>query len=130
MKTRTIRQQVTLKAGPHAVYETLMDSHKHTELTGDEAHISRKVGEKFTAGSGYIDGVNLKLVPDKLIVQSWRGSEWPEGHYSEATFSLEEKEGGTLLTFTQTGVPEEHYQEINQGWQDYYWEPLKELPAK
>jgi activator of HSP90 ATPase len=133
MKTRkmkTIRQSVTFKTIPHEVYEALMDSRKHARFTGAKARISRKVDGKFTAYDGYIEGVNLNLVPDKKIVQSWRGSDWPEGHYSRATFSLKKVKNGTHLTFTQSGVPDQYYNDIKQGWHDYYWRPMKEMLAK
>jgi activator of HSP90 ATPase len=126
MRTRTIRQSVTFKAGPHEVYEVLMDSRRHSKLTGDKAIISRKVGGKFTVGE-YIQGVNLEVVPNERIVQSWRGSDWPEGHFSRAVFSLRTEGNGTRLTFTQTGVPEEKHHETKQGWHDYYWTPMKEM---
>ena len=127
MKTKTIRQSVTIKANPHEVYDALMDSRKHSKFTDGKASISRKVGGKFTAYDGYIEGVNLELVPDRKIVQSWRGSDWPEGHYSKATFSLKQVEGGTRLSFTQTGVPDEQYDSISQGWHDFYWKPMKDM---
>jgi activator of HSP90 ATPase len=130
MANRTIRQSVTLKASPHDVYEALMDSKKHTKFTGGKTSISREVGGKFSAFDGYAEGVNLQLVPDKKIVQSWRASDWPEGHYSEATFLFKEIKGGTRLTFNQTGVPEEQSDEIAQGWRDYYWAPMKEMLEK
>ena len=130
MHTKTIRQSVTFKTSPHEVYEALMDSRKHSEFTGSKVQISRKIGSEFRVYSGDIQGVNLELVPDQKIVQSWRYSDWPEGHYSKATFSLREVPGGTRLTFTQTGVPEEFYDDIKQGWHDYYWEPIKEMLGK
>jgi uncharacterized protein YndB with AHSA1/START domain len=34
------------------------------------------------------------------------------------------------LTFTQTGVPDEHYEDIKQGWKDYYWGPMKQMLEK
>ena len=113
MKTVTIRQSTTFKTSPHEVYEALMDSRKHSKFTDAKASISRRIGGKFTAYDGYIEGVNLELVPDEKIVQSWRGSDWPEGHYSKATFALRQVEGGTRLTFTQTGVPENQYESIS-----------------
>jgi activator of HSP90 ATPase len=125
--SKTIRQSVTFKASPHEVYEALMDARKHSAFTGGEAKISRKVGGKFTIYGGDIEGENLELVPDQKIVQSWRYSDWPEGHYSKATFALEEKEGGTRLVFTQSDVPDDKYEDINQGWKDYYWGPMKEM---
>lgn len=127
--TRTIEQTVTFKASPHDVYEALMDSEKHAEFTGAAASISREVGGSFTAYDGALSGTNVELVPDAKIVQRWRGSDegWVPGHYSTATFTLESVDGGTRLTFVQTGVPEESFAQINQGWQDYYWTKLKEM---
>ena len=127
MKTKTIRQSATFAAAPHDVYEILMDSEKHSQLTGSEARISRQVGGKISVYGGEIEGKNLELVPDKKIVQSWRYEDWPEGHFSTATFLMTAVEGGTRLTFTQTSVPEEHYEDIKQGWRDYYWQPIKEM---
>ncbi len=127
--TRTIEQTVTFNASPHDVYESLMDSAKHSKFTGAEASISREVGGAFTAYDGALSGTILELVADTKIVQSWRGSDegWVQGHYSTATFSLEAIDGGTRLTFVQTEVPEQSFEQINQGWQDYYWLKMKEF---
>ena len=130
MKIKTLRQSVTFITGPHEVYEAIMDSRKHSEFTGSQVSMSRKVGGKFSVYGGDIEGVNLELIPDQKIVQSWRYSDWPEGHYSKATFSLKEIPGGMRLNFTQTGVPEKFYDDISQGWRDYYWEPMKEMLEK
>jgi activator of HSP90 ATPase len=130
MGTKTIRQSATFKTGPHAIYEMLMDSRKHRQFTGEKAAISRKVGGKFTAYDGYISGINLELVKDKKIVQSWRGSDWPEGHFSRVTYSLKKVAGGTRLAFRQSGVPDKHYKGIRQGWIDYYWKPMREMVEK
>jgi activator of HSP90 ATPase len=107
-----------------------MDSKKHAAFTGGKASISRMVGGKFTAYDGYAEGVNVELVPDKKIVQTWRADDWPEGHYSRVTFSLTNAGGGTRLAFTQSDVLEEQYDDVAQGWRDYYWKPLKEMLEK
>ena len=124
VSTRNIEQTVTFKARPHVVYEMLMDSAEHARFTGAEASISREVGGAFTAYGGALTGTNIELAPDAKIVQSWRASDWPEGHYSTVTYLLEEADGGTRLTFTQTGVPEHSYDDINQGWRDHYWSKM------
>jgi len=127
--TKTIEQSVTFNACPHDVYEALMDSEKHSQFSGAKASISREVGGSFTAYDGALSGTILELVPDTKIVQSWRGSDegWVLGHYSTATFSLEAIDGGTRLTLVQTGVPEQSVEQINQGWQDYYWAKMKQM---
>ncbi len=121
----TIRQTITLQATPAEVFETLMDSKKHSRVTGARARISRSVGGKFSAYDGYIEGANIELVRNKKIVQMWRGSDWPADHYSKTTFSLKKVKGGTKLTLRQSGVPADQYASIKQGWIDFYWKPMK-----
>lgn len=127
METKTIKQTATFKAHPHEVYEALMDSAKHARFTGSKAMISREVGGNFTAFDGYSEGVNLELVPNKKIVQTWRASDWPAGHYSTVAFVLKGIDKGTKLTFTQTGVPEEQLEDVSRGWKDFYWTPMKRM---
>lgn len=127
---KTIRQSVTVQASPSQVYGILMDPRKHARLTGGKATISQKVGGRFSTFDGYAEGVNLELQKARRIVQSWRASDWPANHYSKATVVLKEVPGGTKLTFTQTGVPNNQYSSIKQGWIDYYWVPLRLLFAK
>ena len=120
---------MTFKASPHDVYEALMDAEKHSQFTGAEASVSREIGSAFSAYDGALSGTILELVPDVKIVQSWRASDegWTPGHYSTATFSLEAVDGGTQLTFVQTGVPEQSFEDISQGWRDYYWDKMKQM---
>ncbi len=127
---KTIRQSVTFKATPHQVYEALMDSRKHARFSGDTASISRKVGGKIMAYGDYITGTNMELVQDKKIVQAWHAADWPEGHESRVTFSFKPTEGGTRLTFTHTGVPDDQCESIKQGWIENYWTPMKMMLDK
>jgi len=126
VKTRTLRQSAVFKATPHEVYEMLMDSKKHSAFTGTKAKISAKVGGKFTAYDGDIDGRNVKLVANKLIVQTWRESQWPKNHYSTVTYKLEKNGSGTKLTFMQKDVPASFAADISEGWKEYYWSRMKE----
>lgn len=130
MLTKVVQQSVTFSASPHEVYETLVDSKRHSQLTGSEVQMERKIGSKFSVYGGDIQGSNLELVPDQKIVQSWRYNDWPKNHYSKVSFSLKKIPGGTRLSFTQTGVPEKFYEDIKQGWKDYYWEPMREMFEK
>ena len=122
---RIIKQTVFFKAQPEEVYEALTDSKKHTKFSGSKAVVSKRIGGKFSAYDKYIEGTNLELVPAKMIKQKWRGSDWPEDHYSIATFEFKKVKEGTELTFTQEDVPDDQVKSISQGWIDYYWEPMK-----
>jgi len=127
---KTIRQTVTFKASPSAVYETLMDSRTHAKFSGSPARISRKLGGTFTAYGKYISGANLELVPGKKIVQLWRSANWPKFHYSTVTYELTKVRGGTRLKFTQVGVPDDDYNNKKTGWPQAYWQPMKTLLEK
>jgi activator of HSP90 ATPase len=125
MKTKTLHETIAFKAAPHKIYEALMDSKKHTDFTGATAVISREIGGKFSTFDGWASGENVELIQDKKIVQTWRGSDWPEDHYSTIIFELKQKTKGILLDFTQTEIPANLYDDIRQGWTDWYWEKLK-----
>ena len=132
IKTKTIKQSVLIKASPHEVYEAFMDSRKHSKFTESQAKISREIGGKFTIYEGDLEGKNLELIPDKKIVQSWRSNEegWPKTHYSTITIELESVQSGTKLNFQQTGVPITSYESVKEGWDEYYWEPMKKMLEK
>lgn len=122
----TIKQTVTFNASPKKIYDMLMDSKQHATFTEAAAKINPTIGGKFSAYDGYIEGKNLRLVPGKKIVQLWRGSDWPKGQFSTATFELKKHGIGTTLTFTHTDVPKEFMKDIAQGWKDYYWKRMKQ----
>jgi len=130
IKTKTVKQVVTFKATPYELYEMIMDSKKHAGFSGNPAKMSRKVGATFAAYGGWIKGKNLKLIPNRLIVQSWRGTDWPKNYYSKVMFLFTKTKSGTRLTFSQTGVPAEKYIHINKGWGAQYWAKIKKKLKK
>jgi activator of HSP90 ATPase len=111
-------------ATANAIYSLLLDSKKHSQLIGDKATIDPVVGGLFSAFSGYADGKTTKLIPNKLIEQIWRASDWEDDHYSTIRFELSDVEGGAQILFTQSNLPEGTEAEFEDGWQDNYWEPL------
>lgn len=127
VKTKTVRQTAFFNATPHEVYEMLMDSKRHSEFSEAKARISRNVGGRFTAYDGWIEGTNTKLAKDKMIIQRWRGADWPPGHFSVATFKLVKKGNGTELKFSQSGVPIDKFKDISEGWKEFYWRRMKKM---
>jgi activator of HSP90 ATPase len=122
----TIKQKIMFKVSPHEVYEALMNSEKHSAFCGSPAKISRKVGGKFESYGGYIKGENLELVEDKKIVQTWIGSDFPEGAVSKVTFYIKsDGNDRTVLDFKHENVPEENVEAIEKGWKEHYWDKLQ-----
>lgn len=123
---KAISQEVVVSASPGEVYSVFMDSVRHAEFTGSEASIDNKVGGSFDVWDGYASGKNIELIPGQKIVQSWRANDWPEGQESEITINLTPFDEKTRLLFTQKNIPDDFVADIEEGWRDYYWEPLKE----
>lgn len=132
MQTSTIEQTVHFTASPHQVYQAIMDSKLHSEFSGAEAVIGKKVGDAYSAYDGHIEGTILELIEDKLIRKTWIAFEdgWPEGHASEVTFKLTPREKGTELHFLHTGVPLKKVESISKGWEEFYWEPMQAMFSK
>jgi activator of HSP90 ATPase len=126
MKNKPITQTVTLPARPAAVFTTLMDEKEHAAFTSAAAQIDNRAGGAFRCYGGYITGITVELVPDRLIVQAWRSRDWPKGLYSLVTFALSPSAGGkTKLRFTHMGVPAGDFKAKDSGWRTHYWKPLK-----
>jgi uncharacterized protein YndB with AHSA1/START domain len=121
----------TLPASAQEIYEAWLDSLAHSEMTGGEAIMSDELGAEVAAWDGYITGRNLELVPGERIVQSWRTTEFTDEHEdSIITVTLEEVEDGTLLTLEHSKVPEGQTSYEKGGWEEHYFEPMKEYFAK
>lgn len=127
MKTKSIKQTITFYAKPDVIYQLLMDEKKHSAFTGSESKISTQVNGKFNIFDGYCHGYNIELVRAKIIVQAWHFEEvgWPNDHYSICSFHFDLDGNKTLLTFLQTDVPEHKVGALKEGWNQFYWEPLK-----
>ncbi len=124
---KEIIQHIQFKAKASQLYDLLLDSKKHSAFTGAKAVISKKIGGKYTAYDGYIEGENLELLPGIKIVQTWRAMEehWPEEVYSLVEFVFIENEKGTLLNFKHTEIPSKVKSDFATGWIEHYWEPMK-----
>ena len=129
---KTIIQKIIFKnTDPENLYAFYMSAKKHSEITGALAKISAKEGAKFTAYDDYITGKNLQLIEDKLIVQSWRGSDWASDDVDSTFILLFEAKGkDTVMYVTHANLPDEHAKSIADGWHEYYWNPWKAFLSK
>jgi hypothetical protein len=71
-----VHQKVLFAASPRELFAIYLDSHKHGAAIDDKVTISRKIGSRFTAFGGMEQGRTLMIVPNRMIVQSWRGNSW------------------------------------------------------
>ncbi len=127
----TITLTTTIPASPQAIYEAWLDSKKHGDMTGGDASIDGRVGGLFSAWGDYIEGTTRELVANQRIVQEWRTSEFPpNAPDSSVEIRLEAVGGSCKLTLKHTGLPSGDGPKYKQGWEDYYFKPMKEYFAR
>ena len=124
---KTIVQQVVFKNTPVAtLYNTYMDAREHSVSVGVSAKIQNKEGVRFSAYDNYVTGKNLQLIPNRLIVQSWRAQSWSADDV-DSTFIiyLESQGADTLLHAIHANLPDNAADSIDSGWHKMYWEPIR-----
>lgn len=123
---KTIQQAVTFRASPERLFDIYLSSRLHSAATGARAVMSRKVGGAFTAHGGHLRGRNLAIVPGRLVVQSWRGSNWKKRDLdSTLVLAFSRVPGGGRIAMTHVNVPDANAASITRGWSDYYWKPFR-----
>lgn len=128
---RLIRQNRKLPASPKTLFNIYLDSKKHGAAIDDKVTVSRKVGSRFTAFEGMLRGKTLMIVPDRMIVQSWRAKSWRKGDPDSILILLFSKAGGGgRIELIQANVPDHAYANITKGWPEHYWKPWEQYLSK
>jgi len=127
MKTTVLKQIIIIPADPEKVYDAFINAKIHSEFTGSKATGKPVVGAEFTAWDGYIFGKNLELVRGKKIVQEWQTTDWPEGYGpSRFELTLKKVKESTKISMVHSDIPQEQKTDLTEGWNEFYWTPLKE----
>ncbi|MGI9429879.1 MAG: SRPBCC domain-containing protein [Bythopirellula sp.] len=122
-----ITDAVVLPATADRLFEMYLDPAQHASFTGFPVTIGAVAGAKFEAFEGQLSGQILQLVESRLIVQSWRSTQ----------FRDEDPDSTLILSFTPAGdqgridlvhldVPDHDVDGVTQGWQQFYWTPWSE----
>ena len=120
-----------IPATPEQIYQAWLSTKGHSTMTGSPAEVEARVKGKFTAWDGYIFGETLELKPNQRIVQAWRTTEFPEGSPdSHVEILLEAVNGKTKITINHSNIPKGQAEDYKQGWQDFYFKPMKEYFSK
>lgn len=131
MKNESVRVSAVIAAPVKEIYAAWLSGRGHAAMTGSPAKGTAKVGGKFTAWDGYIEGRVLELAPPSLIVQAWRTSDFPDdAPDSRLEVSLAPAKAGAKVTLKHTGIPPGQADGYKEGWIDYYFTPMKEYFSK
>lgn len=117
--------QLEIIADPEEVFAALTNPFQIELWSGYPADMKPEAGYVFSLWEGDITGVNLEVVPNKRIVQEWFFGEQDE--QSIVRITLNKAGGRTLLDLNHTHIPEDVYEEITEGWRDYYLGSVKSM---
>ena len=106
------------------LFEIMMDPRKHSEITKAEVRISRGEGDSFSAFNGMVTGKNLCIVPNKMLVQSWRGNVWKEHDLDSIVIMIfTSTQRGAKIDLIHANAPDQFVKV--EKWRELYWDPMK-----
>ena len=126
MMRRLITQSTVLPAPAEELYATYLDPVRHAAVTGAPVSVSADSGSLFRAFDGQISGTTLWVIAPRLIVQSWRSTNFLKGDPDSTlilSFIPQGKDG--RIDLIHIDVSEKDYQGVTDGWEKYYWAPWK-----
>nr|XP_033326795.1 activator of 90 kDa heat shock protein ATPase homolog 1 [Megalopta genalis] len=122
--TSTIKQQQKFQCRAEDFYNVFTKNEMVQAFTKGPVKLEPKKSGKFELFGGNIHGEFTEITPTK-IVQRWRCKQWPDGHFSEVTIAISEKNDHTEVNLTQTGVPSSEEDSTKENWERYYWDAIK-----
>ncbi|HVN82348.1 MAG TPA: SRPBCC domain-containing protein [Terriglobia bacterium] len=113
------------------LYDMYLSPSAHAAFTGAPVIISRKPGSKFSAFGGEITGTTLATVPNQLIVQRWRSSNFaPNDPDSILILSfIPLNANSARIDLVHVDVSDIDYKGVKEGWPKYYWKPWRKALA-
>jgi|SRR5215475_15206666 len=74
-----ISQSVILPVPAESLFAMYTDPAKHAAITGAPVVINVEPGSLFQAFNGALTGATLQIIPQRLVIQSWRSTKFNDG---------------------------------------------------
>ena len=115
---KTFNKTFRINAEPSDVYSALTNPFTIELWSGYPAVMSEDPGSEFSLWEGDITGRNIEFVRNSKVVQEWYFGDQQEK--SIVTITISSDGENSLVTVEQTNIPDEDFQEISEGWREYY----------
>jgi activator of HSP90 ATPase len=112
-----------IEAEPEEIFLALTNPFTIELWSGTVAKMDAKEGGEFELWGGDICGKNIKIVENKELVQEWYFDEVPE--QSIVTIKLHKHKSGTNVEVKHINIPEDVYDNMKEGWNDFYIGAIK-----
>ncbi len=87
--------------------------------------MEEKPGTVFSIFGGDITGLNLEFIENEKIVQEWFFGETEKD--SIVTITLHPAGTATNVELLHTNIPDEAFDDIKNGWDNYYFGGLRDF---
>ena len=123
---RTITLAVVLPRAASRLYAMYLSPREHSAFTGAPVSIGAHAGAPFEAFGGALTGTILQVVPNRLIVQSWRSTQFARRDLdSTLILSFWPDPAGGRIELTHVNVADTDFAGVSEGWSKYYWLPWR-----
>jgi uncharacterized protein YndB with AHSA1/START domain len=124
---KTVTMAVDLPGSAGRLYRMYLNPRLHAAFTGAPVKIAPRAGAKFLAFGGALTGKILHLVPNRLIVQSWRSTGFAKRDLdSTLILAFQPQKTGARIELTHVNVADGDFAGVSEGWSKYYWLPWRE----
>lgn len=121
---KSLHKSYDISAPVSHVWHALVTPNDIVGWGAGPAKMSDKAGSQFSLWGGDIHGANIEVIKEKKLVQEWYGGDWPEP--SVVTITLSKTKEGTHVDLSHAHIPDGEASGIDDGWDNYYFGPMKE----
>ncbi len=122
---KTYHKYYKIKAEKDEVYNALVKPFAIALWSGYPAEMTEEEGAEFSLFNGDITGKNIEFVKDEKIVQEWYFGE--QEKQSIVTIRLTQEKMNTIVELTHSNIPDEAFEDMKTGWDNYYFGALKDF---
>lgn len=129
VNTTTVTDNEEFRTTAEELYQTFVDPGRLAAFTRSPPKVfeGAQKGGKFELFGGNVSGEYLELEEPKKVVQSWRLSQWPAGHYSKLQIEFDQNDVDhvTVMRVVWEGVPIGQEEVTKRNWLEYYVKSIK-----
>lgn len=123
---RTVTLALDLPCPPARLYAMYLNPKIHAAITGAPVKIAARPGARFEAFAGTLTGTILQVIPKRLIVQSWRSTQFGKRDLdSTLILSFFALDKGGRIELTHVNVADGDFGGVSEGWSKYYFVPWR-----
>ncbi|HEX6180950.1 MAG TPA: SRPBCC domain-containing protein [Chitinophagaceae bacterium] len=123
---KAIEQKNVFKGATAAdLFDIFVNPKKHSAIHGGATtKITNKEGQNFSLLNGNLNGRNLLIVPNRMIVQAWRGNVWGKDDLDSVLILVfSDTRAGGQIEMVHAFTPEQ----FTELWNEVYWQPIREF---